>query len=123
MVPFGVMGPYKITTRVLVKDNVPIKHRYWKQKGNEWAVPSSLKNLCWEKLKDLFVFPNGFDEEVVKDWPFFIMGNSFKYFRYYLNSQYVRKGIEPEWSEYPHQQEYWSDFENGTNLMRMHPHL
>ena len=47
---------------------------------------------------------------MVKDRAFFIMGNSFKYFRYYLNSQYVRKGIKPEWSEYPHQQEYWSDF-------------
>jgi len=50
---------------------------------------------------------------VVKDRAFFIMGNSFKYFRYYLNTQYVRKGIEPEWSEYPHQQEYWSDFMSG----------
>ena len=41
-------------------------------------------------------FSHGFDEEVVKDHAFFIMGNSFKYFRYYLYSQYVRKGIEPE---------------------------
>ena len=48
-------------------DNIPIKYRYWKQKGSEWVVPSSLKNLCWEKLKDLFVFPDGFDEEVAKD--------------------------------------------------------
>ena len=48
------------------------------------------------KLKDVFVFLDGLDEEVVKDRAIFIMGNSFKYFRYYLNSQYVRKGIEPE---------------------------
>ena len=101
MVPFGFMGPYKTTIRMLVKDNIPIKYRYWKQKGSEWAVPSSLKNLCWEKLKDLFVFPNGFDEEVVKDQTFFIMGNSFKYLRYYLNTQYVRKGIKSEWSKFP----------------------
>ena len=85
MVPFGVMGPYKKAIEVLVKDNIPIKYRYWKQKGSEWVVPSSLKNLCWEKLKDLFVFPDGFDEEVVKDQAFFIIGNSFKYFSYYLN--------------------------------------
>ena len=85
-------------------------------------VPSSLKNLCWEKL-NLFVFHDEFDEEVVKDRAFFIMANSFKYFRYYLNTQYVRKGIEPEWSEYPHQQEYWSDFMSGRNLMHRHPHL
>ena len=32
-----------------------------------------MKNLCWEKLKDLFVFPDGFDEEVVKDRAFFIV--------------------------------------------------
>ena len=68
-------------------------------------------------------FSDGFDEEVIKDHAFFIMGNSFKYFRYYLNSQYVGKGIKPEWSEYPHKQEYWSDFVSGMNLVRMHPHL
>ena len=100
------MGCYKMAIGVLVKDNILIKYRYWKQSSSEWAVPSSLKNLCWEKLKDLFVVPNGFDEVVVKDRAFFIMGNSFKYFRYYLNSNYVSKGIELEWSEYPHQQEY-----------------
>ena len=64
----------------------------------------------------MFVFPDGFDEEVVKDQAFFIMGKSFKYFRYYITSQYVRKGIELEWSEYPHQQEYWSDFVSGKQL-------
>ena len=86
MVPFGVMGPYKKAIEVLVKDNIPIKYRYWKQLGSEWAVPSNLKNLCYEKLKDLFVSPYRFDEEVAKDWALFIMGNSFKYFRYYLNT-------------------------------------
>ena len=54
--------------------------------------------LCRQKLKDLLEFPTRFDEEVTNDWVFFIMGNSFKYFRYYLNTQYVSKGIEPEWS-------------------------
>jgi hypothetical protein len=86
VLPFGVMGPYKMAIWVLVKDNIAIKYRYWKIPGSEWAVPSNLKNICWEKLKDLFVFPYGFDEEMVKDWAFFIMGNSFKYFRYYLKT-------------------------------------
>ena len=66
--------------------------------------------LCWQKLKDLFEFSARFDEEVTKDWAFFIMGNSSKYFRHYLKKNYVKKGIEPEWCKYPHQQEYWSDF-------------
>jgi hypothetical protein len=66
--------------------------------------------LCWQKLKDLFEIPPGFNEEVTKDRAFFIMGNSFKYFRYYLNKNYVKKGIKLEWHKYPHQQEYWSDF-------------
>ena len=97
----GVMGPYKMAIGVLVKDNIPIKCRYLKQPSSEWAVPSNLKNLCYEKLKDFFVSPHRFDEEVAKDWALFIMGNSFMYFRYYLNTQYVRKSIEPEWSEFP----------------------
>ena len=45
VVPFGVMGPYKKAIRVLVKDNIPIKYRYWKQPGSEWVVQSSWKNL------------------------------------------------------------------------------
>jgi hypothetical protein len=67
MLPIGVMAHYKMTFGVLVKDNIPFKYRYWKLPGSEWAVPSCPKNLCSEKLKDLFVFPDGFDEEVVKD--------------------------------------------------------
>jgi hypothetical protein len=102
------MGPYKTAIGVLVKDN--IKCRYWHKKDSEWVVPSSLMELCWQKLKDLFEIPPGFNEEVTKDRAFFIMGNSFKYFRYYLNKNYVKNGIEPEWHKYPHQQEYWSDF-------------
>ena len=62
------------------------------------------------EAEDLFEFPTRFDEEVTKERAFFIMGNSFKYFRYYLNKNYVKKGIEPEWRKCPHQQEYWSDF-------------
>ena len=86
MVPFGVMGPYKTAIGVLVKDNIPIKYSYWHKKDSEWVVPSSPMELCWQKLKDLFEFPAIFDEEVTKDQAFFIMGNSFKYFRYYLTS-------------------------------------
>ena len=47
VVPLGVMEPYKTAIMVLVKDNIPIKYRYWKQPSSEWAVPSSPKNLCW----------------------------------------------------------------------------
>ena len=64
VLPFGVMAPYKTAIGVLVKDNILIKYRYWKQSSSEWAVPSSLKNLCWEKLKDLFVFLMG----LMKRW-------------------------------------------------------
>jgi hypothetical protein len=49
-------------------------------------------------------FPPGFNEEVAKDRAFFIMGNSFKYFKYYLHRNHVKKGIKPEWLKYPHQQ-------------------
>ena len=44
------------------------------------------------------------------------MGNSFKYFRCYLNKNNVKKGIEPEWRKYPHPQEYWSDFVSWKEL-------
>jgi hypothetical protein len=62
VVPFGVMGPYKTTIGVLLKDNIPIKYRSWKLPGSEWAVPSSLKNICWEKLKDHLFFLMGLME-------------------------------------------------------------
>ena len=43
----GVMGLYKMAIEVLVKDNMPIKYRYWHKKDSEWLVPSSLMELCW----------------------------------------------------------------------------
>ena len=60
------MGLYKTAIRVLVKDNIPNKYRYWHKRDSEWVVPSSLMELCWQKLKHLFEFPTRFDEEVTK---------------------------------------------------------
>jgi hypothetical protein len=54
VLPFGVMARYKTVIGVLVKDNIPIKYRYWHKKDSEWVVPSSLMELCWQKLKGLF---------------------------------------------------------------------
>ena len=45
--PVGVMGPYNTAIGVLVKDNIPIKYKYWHKKDSKWVVPSSLMELCW----------------------------------------------------------------------------
>jgi hypothetical protein len=94
--PLTILGSYKTSIGVLVKDHVPIKYRHWHRKNSDWAVPSSLMELCWQKLKELFEFPPGFNEEVTKDRAFYVMGNSFKYFRFMLHKYYVKKGIEPD---------------------------
>ena len=54
--PVGVMGSYKTAIGVLVKDNIPIKYMYWHKKDSNWVVPSSLMELCWQKLRTCLSF-------------------------------------------------------------------
>ncbi|KAG2534049.1 hypothetical protein PVAP13_9NG227722, partial [Panicum virgatum] len=90
--PVNVMGPYKSAIGVVVKENVPITYRYWNAKDKTWVVPDSIKEICWGKLKEKFIFPED-SEPLARRRALFLMGNSFRYFKFTLNKH--RDGWDP----------------------------
>jgi hypothetical protein len=100
--PIGVMGPYKSTCGVIVKNNFPIKYRVWSAKDKTWAVPDSLKEICWDKLKEKYIFSEG-SEEVAKKRAIFIMFNSFRGWKGDFFRGHVLKGTKPDWKYFPNQ--------------------
>jgi hypothetical protein len=107
--PIDVAGPYKTTIGVIVRDYILIRYHCWKSKKDaQWEVPQQLKDYCWEKLKETFNFPQG-SEELAKSRALYTMGSIFKNLRYRLNK--LRKdGIEPDWTVYQKQRDYWPEF-------------
>jgi hypothetical protein len=72
-------------------------------KDKTWAVPDSLKQICWDKPKEKYIFPEG-SEEVAKKRALFIMSNSFRGWKGDLFRGHVQKGTEPDWKYFPNQQ-------------------
>ncbi|XP_039787539.1 uncharacterized protein LOC120653952 [Panicum virgatum] len=103
--PVKVMGPYKSAIGVVVKENVPITYRYWNAKDKTWVVPDSIKEICWAKLKEKFIFPED-SEPLARRRALFLMGNSFRYFKFTLN-KHVKNETEPDWKDFPNQRPFW----------------
>ncbi|RLN07559.1 hypothetical protein C2845_PM11G16470 [Panicum miliaceum] len=95
--PIKVMGPYKSAIGVVVKESVPIKYRSWNKKDKTWVVPDSVKEICWGKMKDKFIFPEN-SEALAKRRALFLMGNSFRYFKFTSN-KHVKNETEPNWKD------------------------
>ncbi|KAG2629994.1 hypothetical protein PVAP13_3KG472402 [Panicum virgatum] len=106
--PVKVMGPYKSAIGVVVKENVPITYRYWNAKDKTWVVPDSIKEICWGKLKEKFIFPED-SEPLARRRALFLMGNSFRYFKFTLN-KHVKNETEPDWKDFPNQRPFWEQF-------------
>ena len=106
--PVKVMGPYKSAIGVVVKENVPITYRYWNAKDKTWVVPDSIKEICWAKLKEKFIFPED-SEPLARRRALFLMGNSFRYFKFTLN-KHVKNETEPDWKDFPNQRPFWEQF-------------
>ncbi|KAG2562468.1 hypothetical protein PVAP13_8KG074601 [Panicum virgatum] len=106
--PVKVMGPYKSAIGVVVKENVPITYMYWNAKDKTWVVPDSIKEICWPKLKEKFIFPED-SEPLARRQALFLMGNSFRYFKFTLN-KHVKNETEPDWKDFPNQRPFWEQF-------------
>ncbi|KAG2577077.1 hypothetical protein PVAP13_6NG080030 [Panicum virgatum] len=106
--PVKVMGPYKSAIGVVVKENVPITYRYWNVKDKTWVVPDSIKEICWGKLKEKFIFPED-SEPLARRRALFLMDNSFRYFKFTLN-KHVKNETEPDWKDFPNQRPFWEQF-------------
>jgi hypothetical protein len=72
------------------------------------VVPDSVKEICWGKLKEKFIFPEG-SEALARRQALFLMGNSFRYFKFTLN-KHVKNETEPDWENLANQQPFWEEF-------------
>ncbi|CAO2148565.1 unnamed protein product [Urochloa humidicola] len=108
--PITIQGPYKTALGNIVRDHVPIKYRSWNGKDDPtWTVPKEIKELCWGKMLDLFIFPGEKAQREARKKALKIMGERFKQFRCHLN-KLVKEGREPDWDDYPTQRRYWEEF-------------
>ena len=106
-----MLGPYKTTIEVLVRDHIPIKYRYWVGKDDvqPLVVPNSLKDKVWRRVVDVIRFTGGCNMELAKQHGLQIMSTSFKTFKGELN-KHIRNGTEPNWEKLPSQLHYWDEF-------------
>ncbi|RLM75701.1 transposon protein, putative, CACTA, En/Spm sub-class [Panicum miliaceum] len=66
--------------------------------------------MLWTKLKDMFTFSEGVDEEIVKRCGLRKMALAFSTFKKKLFAKYVKKDKEPNWDDLPQVKPYWEDF-------------
>jgi hypothetical protein len=102
------MGAYKSAIGMVAKENVPIRYRNWNAKDKTWAVPDSIKEICWGKLKEKFIFPED-SEALARRRALFLMGNSFGYFKFTLN-KHVKNETDPDWKNIPNQRPFRKEF-------------
>jgi hypothetical protein len=68
----------------IVRDNVPISYREWKEKAdNPHVVPDSVKNLLWGEILKHFTLPEGVEPN--KCWTLTRMATLFKKFKLSCN--------------------------------------
>jgi hypothetical protein len=72
------------------------------------VVPDSVKEICWGKLKEKFIFPEG-SEALARCRALFLMGNSFRYFKFTFN-KHVKNETKLDWEDLENQQPFWEEF-------------
>ncbi|RLN07043.1 putative transposon protein [Panicum miliaceum] len=66
--------------------------------------------MLWTELKDMFTFPEGVDEEIVKKCALRKMALAFSTFKKKLFANYAKKDKEPNWGDLPQVKPYWEEF-------------
>ena len=88
---------------VVVRTRIPITTRLWKSSNPEEQqhdVPPHQKEMLWTELKDMFTFPDGVNEELVKQCALKKMALAFATFKKKLFSNYINKDKEPDWNDF-----------------------
>lgn len=72
-------------------------------------VPDREKAMLWEQVKENFTFEN-VDEAKVKEWGLKKGAISFQTYKKTLNKDYIKKGVEPDFSKHPKIRDHWDSF-------------
>ena len=111
--PEAVSTKFVTQCGVVVRTRIPITTRLWKSSNLEeqqHAVPPHQKEMLWTELKDMFTFPDGVNEELVKQCALKKMALAFATFKKNLFSKYIKKDKEPDWNDLPQVKPYWEEF-------------
>ena len=111
LVPAKASGPFKTACGVVARDAVPITYRAWTgRRGDLTVVPDDLKESYWRKVIEVFQFPPE-KELLVRRHAITIMCNAWKNFKTFLNRDYVKKDLTPDFDkEYPKLRPFWEEF-------------
>ena len=73
-------------------------------------MPPHQNEMLWRELKVMFTFPEGVDEELVKQCALKKMALVFASFKKKLYDNYIKKDKEPNWDDLPYIKPYWEEF-------------
>jgi hypothetical protein len=88
LAPEEALPKFQNTLGFLVKDNLDIRIRQWKD------VSDDVKNQMWNKLLTRFILPRG-SEELVKEYTMKQFAINFQNCRSEMNTKFAKKGLDP----------------------------
>jgi hypothetical protein len=95
----------------IVRDNVPIKYREWKEKpSNPYMVPDSIKDQLWNDVLKHFALLKGVDANLVKGWTLVKMATQFQNFKKKLTRDIIKNNRTLNWDEYLKIKDHWKSF-------------
>ena len=66
--------------------------------------------MLWADVKKHFTLPEDVDENLLKGWTLSKMATQFQNFKKRLDKDFVKKGLTPNWNDYPKLQAHWDSF-------------
>jgi hypothetical protein len=86
-----------------VRENIPVSYKLWKKSkatnNDADIIPGTEKEMLWRDVKMHFGFPDD-KEEVLKKWVMKKMAITFQTFKKNMNTDYVQKGLPPNFEEH-----------------------
>ena len=90
---------------VVVRKRIPITTRLWKSSN-----PEEQQHAVPPHQKDMFIFLEGVNEELVKQCALKKMALAFATLKKKLFSNYIKKDKEPDWNDLPQVKPYLEEF-------------
>jgi hypothetical protein len=88
LAPEEALPKFRNALGFLVRDNLDITIRYWRD------VLVDIKNQIWNKLLTRFVLPRG-SEELMKEYMMQQLAINFQNWRPKMNTKFAKKGLDP----------------------------
>jgi hypothetical protein len=86
--PEKVVARYSTACGCIARDFIPISYQSWAgRNGDPTVVLAATKEHCWNKLRELFDFPDGTDLTLARKRALELRDTSWKWMKYVLNKE------------------------------------